>query len=97
MSDYSLVNFIFDKMASEGFRYVGFSGRIGEEVLSFKNEAGEVRTVKHGFTPAKPKNLKFKIKGKLFPLSQLKESEVPTLRWKGVNFSLLRKKGGENG
>lgn len=56
MCEYSLANFIFDNMESEGFKCVKCQGRVGEETLTFKNESGEIRTVQFGFTPVKRKN-----------------------------------------
>lgn len=55
-----MIDAIISMIEAQGFHYEGFSGRVGEEVLTFKNDAGEVRTVRHGFTsvPSKPRNYK---------------------------------------
>lgn len=63
-SDYTLIDFVIDKMKSQGFACIGFTGKVGEETLTFKNDAGEVRTVKRGFTPVKRKNYRIIIKQK---------------------------------
>lgn len=59
----SLADAIFDLMESQGFQFDSFAGSVGEESVAFRNQAGEVRIVQFGTTPAKPKNLKINLKG----------------------------------
>lgn len=61
MSECTLLDSVFDRMEAEGFVYTGFVGRVGAEILTFKNKNGEIRTIKHGFTTAKPRNIRVKI------------------------------------
>lgn len=101
MSDYTLVDYIFDKMEDAGFHYVGFTGRVGEEILTFKNDAGEERTVKHGFTPAGKKNMKFtlpkpSVSDTIPAVSKHHVDNVPIITYK-VDYSDKNQKGGNNG
>ena len=50
-------------MEAQGFQCSGCTGKVGEETVTFKNEAGKVITLQFGFTPAQPKNYKINLKG----------------------------------
>lgn len=80
MSDCTLAGFIFEVMKAEGFHFVGTRGRIGEEILTFKNEVGEIRTVEHGFTPVERKNFKISFpKSGVFHRSTMAEAQPLSL------------------
>lgn len=85
--EYSLADALFDSMEAQGFHYQGFSGRVGEEILTFKNDAGEIRTVRHGFTPAKPKNMKFAFIGSEFEKQRKKIYDLPSIETIKVDYS----------
>lgn len=86
--EYSLADALFDSMEAQGFHYQGFSGRVGEEILTFKNDAGEVRTERHGFTPAKPKNMKFSFTGSEFEKQRKKIYDLPPIETIKVDYSI---------
>lgn len=85
--EYSLADALFDSMEAQGFHYCGFSWRVGEEILTFKNVAGEVRTVRHGFTPAKPKNIKVPFTGSEFEKQRKKIYGLPPIETIKVDYS----------
>lgn len=101
MSDYTLADYIFDEMEAAGFHYMGFTGRVGEEILTFKNDAGEEQTVKHGFTTAGKKNIKLtlpkpSVSDSIPAVGKHHVDNVPIITRK-IDFSDTIKKGGNNG
>ena len=101
MNDYTLADYIFDKMEDTGFHYVGFKGRVGEEILTFKNDAGEERTVKHGFTPAGIKNMKLTLprpsaSDTIPAVNKHHVDNVPIITCK-VDYTNRNQKGDNNG
>lgn len=101
MSEYSLADCIFDSMERDGFHIVEHRGRPCEETLTFKNDAGEIRTVKVGLTPVKPRNLRFKLtkpdlSETVLPANKRYINLYPYKTYK-EDFSNRKKKGGSNG
>lgn len=63
--DVNFADAILQVMDSQGFHVEKSDGAPGREVVTLKNDAGEERTLRFGFTPVKPRNYRLNLENEV--------------------------------